>query len=245
MSVASAPLAALGFLMQLPGLLVYRTFFFWDVMKVFPDSKPDEVSLYTFRFFMPLTNLQEALRGNLDLAWKPGFGRPLDLAGLLLAVLGLLVGAAGLALAWRSVRVGHVAAGLSTLLVLMVTFATLVYYQARDENLFRFLDAAIETHVPPDSLILVGDQDNTTNMQRWNTNRSRRRFVGVARDAVQLPEYTLPVIQRAVNNGQEIWYLQTETEPPAVLTTALAEMHLCPSAVPFGSSLQLVHWAVC
>jgi Dolichyl-phosphate-mannose-protein mannosyltransferase len=238
-------LAALGFLMQLPGLLVYRVFFFWDVMKVFPDSKPDEVALYTFRFFMPLTNLQEALRGNLDLAWKPGLGKPLDLVGLLLAVLGLLVGAAGLALACRGVRAGRAVAGLSAPLVLMVTFAALVHYQARDENPFRFLDAAIETHVPPDSLILVGDQDNTTNMQRWNTNRSRRRFVGVARDAVQMPEYTLPVVRRAVNNGQEIWYLQTETEPPAVLTTALAEMHLCPSAFPLGSSLQLVRWALC
>jgi hypothetical protein len=238
-------LAALGFLMQLPGLLVYRVFFFWDVMKVFPDSKPDEVALYTFRFFMPLTNLQEALRGNLDLAWKPGLDKPLDLVGLLLAVLALLIGAAGLALAWRGVRVSRAAAVLSVPLVLAVTFAALVHYQARDENPFRFLDAAVETHAPPDSLILVGDQDNTTNMQRWNTNRSRRRFVGVARDAVQLPEYTLPAVQRAVNDGHEIWYLQTGAEAPAVLTTALAEMHLCPSTFPVGPSLQLVRWAAC
>ena len=179
------------------------------------------------------------------MAWKSGLGKPLDLVGLILAVLALLIGAAGLALTWRGVRVSDVSAVLSVSLVLAATFAARVHYQARDEHPFRFLDAAIETYVPPDSLILVGDQDNTTNMQRWNTNRSRRRFVGVARDAVQLPEYTLPAVQRAVNDGHEIWYLQTEAEAPAVLTTALAQTHFCPSTFPRDPSLQLVRWAMC
>jgi len=238
-------LAGLSFLVQLPGVLVYRTHFFWQVMQVLPDADPDEASLYTFQFFMPLTNLRQALRGNLDLAWKPGLHAPVNIVGLLLAVLGLLIGVVGLRLAWRGRRMGRVAALVSPLVVLGVALGSLAYYQWNDGNPFRSLGAVVEECVSPEAIIFVGDDNLQTNQQIWNVNRSIRRMIGVPSDIGQMQLHTLPIVQRAVQAGQPVWYLQTEETPPVAFLTELANMGLCGTTWPVEASTRLVRWSRC
>jgi len=240
-----AALAGLSALVQIPGLLVYRTAFFWDVMKEFPNANPDEVSLYTFRYFMPLVNLQEALAGNLDTAWKPGPGKPLDATGLLLALAAAAIAVLGLVLAWRGGRRSGWGTGLCSLAVAALVLGSLAHYQTREANPFRPLDAAIEAHVASDALVLVGDPAAQTSAQRWNVSRSTRRVLGAARDPVQLPEYTLPVVRRAAGEGRQIWYVQSEAAPPPELAAALRELQLCPIPLRLNDQLSLVRWQTC
>jgi len=238
-------LAGLSFLVQLPGVLVYRTYFFWQVMQALPDADPDVASLYTFQFFMPLANLRQALRGNLDLAWKPGLDAPVNTVGLLLAVLGLLVGVVGLRLAWRGGRAGRVASLVSPLVVFGVALGSLAYYQRNDDNPFRVLGAAVEGRVSPEAILLVGDGAPQTNQQLWNVNRSLRRVIGVPSDIGQMQLHILPVVRRAVQAGQPVWYLQTEETPPVAFLTELANMGLCGTTWPVEARIRLVRWSRC
>ena len=214
-------LAGLGFLVQVPGVAVNRVYFFGDILRAIPDAIADEVPLYTFRFFMPLTNLRRVLYGSLDLAWKPGLGAAFDPAGLLLASLALLIGATGLALAWRGGRVGCTAAWLGPLLVLAITAGSLARYQCNDYNPYGELGAIVAAYTGPDAVIFVGDHELETNQQFWNVNRTRRHFVGVASNPQQMQKYTLPAAERAVQAGRELWYLQIDGNPPEAFPDAL------------------------
>ncbi|MDE3089574.1 MAG: hypothetical protein KGJ80_09380 [Chloroflexota bacterium] len=242
---AVSSLAALSFLMQLPGVLVYRTFFFWDVMKAVPNVDPDVVSLYTFQFFMPLFNLGEIVKGNLDLTFKPGFDAPVDVIGLLIAISGGLIGSAGLALAWRGGRGRRVAAVLSAGLVLGAALLGLAHYHAEDGTAFRSLWATVDARVPPNALLLFSDGSLDTNRALWNDNRDARRVVGVAADPGQMELHTLQFVRRAFQIGQPVWYLQTEPDAPDAFIDDMHKMGLCETPYEVDNATRLIQWSAC
>ncbi len=229
-------LAATGFLVQLPGVLVYRTVFFGEVMRAFPKVDPDVASLYDTQFFMPLANVREILRGNLDLAWKAGQAAPLDVAGGLLAISGLALGCSGLLLAWRGGRAGRAAAVMSAVLVLGLALGSLIYHHRNDANPYRSLSAAIDERVPPSGVVLVGDHTSHTYRLLWNVNRSARRMVGVPSDVKQMQSYILPFVRQLVEANTPLWYLQTEKQPDQALLAELHRLKLCQTPYPLGGA---------
>jgi len=238
-------LALASFMLQLPGVLVYRTVFFFEVINLHgPDTIPDEVSLYDVRYFMPLTNLREALHGNLDLAWKPGLDAPIDSTGLLLVSLGLLIALVGFGLVWRGIRRRAVAL-VCPCLVFGLACLSLTHYYSQDRNPFRTLMATLDQRVPPNAIILISDESPETSRQLWNVNRSMRRMVGVPSDTGQMQLHTLPVVQRAVQSGDQVWTLQVGDNRSEVLLTALRDLGLCANAVWLDTDVRLVQWERC
>lgn len=234
---------ALSGVMQLAGALVSRVFFFWEVMRQFPDLNPDEVALYDVRVFMPLFNFEQALRGNLDLAWKPGVAAPFDGVGLALAAIALGVGVAGVIAATRGVRW---AGAFSALGVASLVLIALARYQAQDANPFAAVAFQITTQVPRDAVLFVGDNAAPTNQLWWNANRSALRIVGVPpHDLGQLQLHALPVVRRELSVRQAIWYLQTEATLLPAFEHELQELNLCESSQPLGTSVRLVRWTPC
>jgi hypothetical protein len=235
-------LAVPSVLMQLPGALVHRTIFFWDVMQKFPGQDPDEFSLYTFDVFMPVTNALEAMKGNLDLAWKPGLYSSFDSLGFLITLCGIIVAYVTLTFAWR----GNRAAGwVSLLAIIGITTLALMHYQQADENPYASLVQLLNERTSSDALILIGDSNTTHNLQLWNVNRSARQIIGVPIDTGQMQIHTMPVVRQAIKQNRPIWYLQTETSPPVKFIAEMQAERLCDITYSMDYQTQLVHWIDC
>ncbi|MCL4394447.1 MAG: hypothetical protein M1482_06550 [Chloroflexi bacterium] len=238
-------LAALSLLMQVPGVSVYRALFFWNVMRSEPNLPPDVVSLYTFRFSMPAFNLEQAIQGNLDVAWKPGANALVDAVGLLFAASAASAGLIALILAWRGGRAGRAAALGGVLLVGGLTAAGIAHYGQLDENPYPAVLASTVRAVPAGAIVFVGNTSAGDNRMLWNVNRTRLDLVGVSPDRGQMQLHALPVVRRAVALGQAVWYLQTEPNAPADFFDELTHMRLCSSTWPLESPAKLFEWKPC
>lgn len=235
-------LAVPSVLMQLPGVLVYRTIFFWDVMQKHASQVPDEFSLYTFDVFMPLTNLREALKGNLDLAWKPGQLASFDQTGFIITLSGALLAGIALALAWR----GNRAMGwVSLIAIIGITTVALIHYQQADQNPYASLVQLMNQRTTSDALILISDSDTNHNLQLWNVNRSARRIIGVPTDTGQMQIHTMPLVRQALKENRPIWYLQIEPSPPSKFIAEMEYARLCHIEYDMERQAQLIRWIDC
>lgn len=240
-------LAGLGLLIQLPGALVSRIYFFWAVMEqTGPGVNPDEIANWDPRYWMPLGSLRIAQTGNLDVAWKPSQAAPIDWAGLGLALLGLGLAVALAVIAWRGGRWARQAAVLGVVAALGLALGTLAYYQRLDDNPYRELAARLDELVPPNGVILVHGSEASLTQALWNANRSRRRMVGVPTDEYWVGERLLPRLRRVAAEEADIWRLRLDDAESPALLAEMARLGLCEEPGEGGvSPARLYHWTPC
>lgn len=246
-NMALGALAALGILVQVPGALVSRITFFWDVMeRTGPGVNPDEIANWDVRYWMPLGSLRLAQAGNLDVAWKPSLAAPIDWVGLGLTFLGLGLVVALAVVVWRGGRWARWAAVASLVASLGLAVGALSYYHRLDDNPYRELAARLDDLVPPNGVILVHGSYSPLTHALWNVNRSRRRILGVPTDEYWVNERLLPTLRRAVVDGANIWRLRIDDAESPALVAELARLGLCEE--PGEGSVtpaRLHHWSLC
>ncbi len=239
-------LLAASFLVQMPGVLVHRVSFFWKVMEqTGPGINPDEVSLWNFDYFMPWSNVVDALAGKLDLTWKAGESAPVDRLGVALATLGVVVGAAALVLAWRGGRAARVGVVLASVLIAVTTIGALAHYQTADRNPFDGIAQSVTSVIPPNAVVMLSGADADTTQAFWNVNRSFLRFVGVPIDGYWVAHRMTPFLQRAGGQNQDVWALQLPDNAPGALNEKMQTANLCEATRQAVPGAWLIHWAPC
>ncbi|MFN8474200.1 MAG: hypothetical protein U0822_18550 [Anaerolineae bacterium] len=235
-----------SFLIQLPGVLVYRVSFFWKVMDATgPGINPDEVSLYSFQYFMPWSNVTDALAGKLDLAWKAGETASVDWLGFGIVALGAVIGAIGLLIAWRGGRTARVAAPVAALVVVATTFGGLAHFERADHNPFEGIIQAVTSVVPADSVVMLSGSDADTTQAFWNVNRGRLNLVGVPIDGYWVDRMMRPYLRQAVEQGKDVWALQLPDNSPGSLDEKMRAADLCESSRQAVPGAWLMHWEPC